>query len=143
MIASIDHLHPNLYNVWMTLMTENLVWTTGYTVVAIPVAAGVLTSWASTCLMAFGAVAMSASYDHRRRQRAALPSAPSRAGRGAPGRERADRDDRSAACRVNRPGMGAQLRGCMRSDGGLDGASVATACERCPPLRGGLSPLCR
>jgi Cu2+-exporting ATPase len=42
-------------------MIENLVWATGYNVVAIPVAAGVLTPWGVDLPMALGAVAMSAS----------------------------------------------------------------------------------
>jgi Cu2+-exporting ATPase len=42
-------------------MIENLVWATGYNVVAIPVAAGVLTPWGIDLPMALGAVAMSAS----------------------------------------------------------------------------------
>ena len=42
-------------------MIENLVWATGYNVVAIPVAAGVLMPWGIDMPMALGAVAMSAS----------------------------------------------------------------------------------
>jgi Cu2+-exporting ATPase len=42
-------------------MIENLVWATGYNVVAIPVAAGVLVPWGIDMPMALGAVAMSAS----------------------------------------------------------------------------------
>jgi Cu2+-exporting ATPase len=42
-------------------MTENLVWATGYNVVAIPVAAGILVPWGIDLSMAAGAVAMSAS----------------------------------------------------------------------------------
>lgn len=42
-------------------MIENLVWATGYNVVAIPVAAGVLVPWALDLPMAVGAIAMSAS----------------------------------------------------------------------------------
>jgi Cu2+-exporting ATPase len=42
-------------------MIQNLVWATGYNVVAIPVAAGVLAPWGIDLPMALGAVAMSAS----------------------------------------------------------------------------------
>ncbi len=42
-------------------MIENLVWATGYNVVAIPVAAGLLVPWGIDLSMAMGAVAMSAS----------------------------------------------------------------------------------
>ena len=42
-------------------MIENLVWATGYNVVAIPVAAGLLAPWGIDMPMALGAVAMSAS----------------------------------------------------------------------------------
>ena len=42
-------------------MVENLVWATGYNLVAIPVAAGVLVPWGIDLPMAVGAVAMSAS----------------------------------------------------------------------------------
>ena len=42
-------------------MVENLVWATGYNVVAIPVAAGVLVPWGIDLPMAVGAVAMSLS----------------------------------------------------------------------------------
>jgi Cu2+-exporting ATPase len=42
-------------------MIENLVWATGYNVVAIPVAAGILVPWGIDLPMALGAVAMSAS----------------------------------------------------------------------------------
>ena len=42
-------------------MIQNLVWATGYNVVAIPVAAGVLVPWGIDLPMAVGAVAMSAS----------------------------------------------------------------------------------
>ena len=42
-------------------MVENLVWATGYNVVAIPVAAGILVPWGIDLSMAAGAVAMSAS----------------------------------------------------------------------------------
>jgi len=42
-------------------MAENLVWATGYNVVAIPVAAGILVPWGIDLSMAAGAVAMSAS----------------------------------------------------------------------------------
>jgi Cu2+-exporting ATPase len=42
-------------------MIENLVWATGYNVVAIPVAAGLLVPWGIDLPMALGAVAMSAS----------------------------------------------------------------------------------
>jgi Cu2+-exporting ATPase len=42
-------------------MIENLVWATGYNVVAIPVAAGILVPWGIDLSMAAGAVAMSAS----------------------------------------------------------------------------------
>ncbi len=42
-------------------MIQNLVWATGYNVVAIPVAAGVLAPWGIDLPMAVGAVAMSAS----------------------------------------------------------------------------------
>jgi Cu2+-exporting ATPase len=42
-------------------MIENLIWATGYNVVAIPVAAGVLVPWGVDLPMAAGAVAMSAS----------------------------------------------------------------------------------
>ena len=42
-------------------MIENLIWATGYNVVAIPVAAGLLVPWGIDMPMALGAVAMSAS----------------------------------------------------------------------------------
>jgi P-type Cu2+ transporter len=42
-------------------MVENLAWATGYNVVAIPVAAGVLTPWGIELPMALGAIAMSLS----------------------------------------------------------------------------------
>ena len=42
-------------------MIQNLVWATGYNVVAIPVAAGILAPWGIDLPMALGAVAMSAS----------------------------------------------------------------------------------
>lgn len=42
-------------------MVQNLVWATGYNVVAIPVAAGVLVPWGIDLPMAVGAIAMSAS----------------------------------------------------------------------------------
>ena len=42
-------------------MIQNLVWATGYNLVAIPVAAGVLVPWGLDLPMAVGAIAMSAS----------------------------------------------------------------------------------
>ncbi len=42
-------------------MIQNLVWATGYNIVAIPVAAGALSSWGIDLPMAVGAIAMSAS----------------------------------------------------------------------------------
>ena len=42
-------------------MVENLIWATGYNVLAIPVAAGVLVPWGIDLPMAVGAIAMSAS----------------------------------------------------------------------------------
>jgi Cu2+-exporting ATPase len=42
-------------------MVQNLIWATGYNVVAIPVAAGVLVPWGIDLPMAVGAIAMSAS----------------------------------------------------------------------------------
>ena len=42
-------------------MIENLVWATGYNVVAIPIAAGLLVPWGVDISMAMGAAAMSAS----------------------------------------------------------------------------------
>ena len=42
-------------------MVQNLVWATGYNVVAIPVAAGVLAPWGIDLSMAVGAIAMSLS----------------------------------------------------------------------------------
>ena len=42
-------------------MIQNLVWATGYNLVAIPVAMGVLTPWGIDLSMAVGAIAMSAS----------------------------------------------------------------------------------
>ena len=42
-------------------MVQNLVWATGYNLVAIPVAAGVLVPWGLDLPRAVGAVAMSAS----------------------------------------------------------------------------------
>jgi P-type Cu2+ transporter len=42
-------------------MLENLVWATGYNLVAIPVAAGVLVRWGIDLPMAVGAIAMSLS----------------------------------------------------------------------------------
>jgi Cu2+-exporting ATPase len=44
-----------------TKMIQNLVWATGYNLVAIPVAAGVLVPWGIDLPMAVGAIAMSAS----------------------------------------------------------------------------------
>ena len=52
-------------------MIQNLVWATGYNVVAIPVAAGCSRPWGIDLPMALGAVAMSALDHHRRRQRPA------------------------------------------------------------------------
>ena len=60
-------------------MIQNLVWATGYNLVAIPVARACLVPWGIDLPMAVGAVAMSALDDHRRRQRpapAACPTAP-------------------------------------------------------------------
>ena len=42
-------------------MIQNLIWATGYNIVAIPIAAGVLVPWGLDLPMAVGAVAMSAS----------------------------------------------------------------------------------
>ena len=42
-------------------MVQNLVWATGYNLLAIPIAAGVLVPWGIDLPMAVGAVAMSAS----------------------------------------------------------------------------------
>ena len=42
-------------------MIQNLVWATGYNLVAIPVAAGVLVPWGIDLPMAVGAIAMSVS----------------------------------------------------------------------------------
>jgi Cu2+-exporting ATPase len=42
-------------------MLQNLAWATGYNLVAIPVAGGVLVPWGIDLPMAIGAVAMSAS----------------------------------------------------------------------------------
>ena len=42
-------------------MVQNLAWATGYNVLAIPVAAGVLVPWGFDLPMAAGAIAMSAS----------------------------------------------------------------------------------
>jgi Cu2+-exporting ATPase len=42
-------------------MVQNLVWAAGYNIVAIPVAAGLLTPWGIDLPMALGAIAMSAS----------------------------------------------------------------------------------
>ena len=42
-------------------MVQNLVWATGYNLVAIPVAAGLLVPWGIDLPMAVGAIAMSAS----------------------------------------------------------------------------------
>jgi len=42
-------------------MVQNLVWATGYNVIAIPVAAGLLVPWGIDLAMAAGAVAMSLS----------------------------------------------------------------------------------
>ena len=42
-------------------MVQNLVWATGYNIVAIPVAAGVLVPWGIDLPMAVGAIVMSAS----------------------------------------------------------------------------------
>ena len=42
-------------------MVQNLVWATGYNLIAIPVAMGVLTPWGIDLSMAVGAIAMSAS----------------------------------------------------------------------------------
>ncbi len=50
-------LSPALY----AKMRQNLVWATGYNLIAIPVAAGVLAPWDIDLSMAVGAIAMSAS----------------------------------------------------------------------------------
>jgi P-type Cu2+ transporter len=42
-------------------MIQNLVWATGYNLVAIPIAMGVLTPWGIDLPMAVGAIAMSVS----------------------------------------------------------------------------------
>jgi P-type Cu2+ transporter len=42
-------------------MVENLVWATGYNLIAIPVAAGVLVPWGIDLPMAVGAIVMSLS----------------------------------------------------------------------------------
>jgi Cu2+-exporting ATPase len=42
-------------------MVQNLVWATGYNLIAIPIAAGLLVSWGIDLPMAVGAIAMSAS----------------------------------------------------------------------------------
>jgi Cu2+-exporting ATPase len=42
-------------------MIQNLVWATGYNLVAIPIAGGVLVPWGIDLPMAVGAIAMSAS----------------------------------------------------------------------------------
>ena len=42
-------------------MVQNLVWASGYNLVAIPIAAGVLVPWGVNLGMAVGAIAMSAS----------------------------------------------------------------------------------
>jgi Cu2+-exporting ATPase len=42
-------------------MVQNLVWATGYNLIAIPVAAGVLVPWGIDLPMAVGAIAMSLS----------------------------------------------------------------------------------
>jgi Cu2+-exporting ATPase len=42
-------------------MIENLVWATGYNLVAIPVASGILVPWSIDLPMAVGAIAMSLS----------------------------------------------------------------------------------
>jgi Cu2+-exporting ATPase len=55
-VAAID-LSRATYN----KMVQNLVWATGYNLVAIPVAAGVLVPWGIDLPMAVGAIAMSAS----------------------------------------------------------------------------------
>ena len=57
-------------------MIQNLVWATGYNVVAIPIAIGVLVPWGIDLPMAVGAVAMSALDDHRGCERAAPSPSP-------------------------------------------------------------------
>jgi Cu2+-exporting ATPase len=42
-------------------MIQNLIWATGYNLVAIPIAMGVLTPWGIDLPMAVGAIAMSVS----------------------------------------------------------------------------------
>jgi Cu2+-exporting ATPase len=42
-------------------MVQNLIWATGYNLIAIPVAAGILVPWGIHLPMAVGAIAMSAS----------------------------------------------------------------------------------
>ena len=42
-------------------MVENLVWATGYNLIAVPIAAGVLAPWGIDLPMAVGAIAMSLS----------------------------------------------------------------------------------
>jgi Cu2+-exporting ATPase len=50
-----------LSNATYSKMRQNLVWATGYNLVVIPVAMGVLTPWGIDLSMAVGAIAMSAS----------------------------------------------------------------------------------
>ena len=70
-------------------MVENLVWATGYNLVAIPVAAGVLVPWGIDLPMAAGAVAMSLStiivaVNAQLLRRVRLRSDPASAGRAGP-----------------------------------------------------------
>ena len=65
-------------------MLQNLAWATGYNLLAIPIAAGVLAPWGIELPMAVGAIAMSASTiivaanaQLLRRLRLAPPSSPS------------------------------------------------------------------
>jgi Cu2+-exporting ATPase len=55
-VAAID-----LSRATYTKMVQNLVWATGYNLIAIPIAAGVLAPWGIDLPMAVGAIVMSAS----------------------------------------------------------------------------------
>ena len=57
-------------------MVQNLVWATGYNLVAIPVAMGLFVPWGIDLPMAVGAIAMSAVDDHRGGQRPAPAARP-------------------------------------------------------------------
>jgi Cu2+-exporting ATPase len=71
-------------------MIENLAWATGYNVVAIPIAAGLLVPWGIDLPMSVGAIAMSASTIIVAANAPPAPSAPDTAARLADGEPSCD-----------------------------------------------------